>query len=513
MPEWNKRGHESLGRDPLGIQATSIAIYRRLVPGLTNVTNRLRYYSYYCWVVRDYEQRVHSDDPARWQRHIRRAEALYAIASEVDTPNQTNNLAGVDWARSYLAENPTGRIDLATHTDFPANGPRQYLQAKRGNFGQFYVASMFDVGFLEEPGRIPLVTRGRGVSLAAAFAEAVGPEIEAALARAITTGNVSRQSVAAIGKAVHPSAINPGTAEMQQLRAFALATTPDRDGSTARLSTAWLLLDLLRRGVDIDDTHGLRRALYHRVLPDDQPYTIGGSTIDAWRAYQANELCHIALEAWLNAMAQRIGDATDGVAPHSLIAGLLESALDEDSRSANWAAWAELCAGKGMEHEEECSTRVHEAIVRPPEAPDPDVLRAAAELLAILWSKFRLGQHGVRATIKLRARGGGRSLDSVFDSLDARCEATTADALGRAIYDSIVIQHLEIAGVKLTLSGTFTYRFGVCDGKLHDGIVAKYEYTTPRLPNLARFLSDARLRMAEKVTKAGEKFLNAHQPA
>jgi hypothetical protein len=43
-PMWTKPAVWSAGRGPLGMQATSVRLYRRLAPGLTNVTNRLRYF-------------------------------------------------------------------------------------------------------------------------------------------------------------------------------------------------------------------------------------------------------------------------------------------------------------------------------------------------------------------------------------------------------------------------------------------------------------------------------------
>ena len=46
-PQWNTAGTYSMGRDPLGLQAASVRLYTDLVPGLTNVTNRIRYYSFY----------------------------------------------------------------------------------------------------------------------------------------------------------------------------------------------------------------------------------------------------------------------------------------------------------------------------------------------------------------------------------------------------------------------------------------------------------------------------------
>jgi hypothetical protein len=35
LPAWTTAGSWSLGRDPLGMQATSVRLYRNLVPGLT----------------------------------------------------------------------------------------------------------------------------------------------------------------------------------------------------------------------------------------------------------------------------------------------------------------------------------------------------------------------------------------------------------------------------------------------------------------------------------------------
>lgn len=44
------------GRDPLGIQNSSIATYSKLLPGLTNLTRHIRYYSLYCWLLSEYDK-------------------------------------------------------------------------------------------------------------------------------------------------------------------------------------------------------------------------------------------------------------------------------------------------------------------------------------------------------------------------------------------------------------------------------------------------------------------------
>ena len=41
IPEWTERA-EKRGLDPLGMQTTSIALYQQLMPGIGNVTLRMR---------------------------------------------------------------------------------------------------------------------------------------------------------------------------------------------------------------------------------------------------------------------------------------------------------------------------------------------------------------------------------------------------------------------------------------------------------------------------------------
>ncbi len=498
MPLWTKAGSWSLGRDPLGIQATSVRIYRSLVPGVTNVTNRLRYYSYYCWVVKHYEQTEHADDDARWRVFIRRAEALYALACEAENSEQSDGLAGSDWARGYLRQISAGKIDLRPYTDRPGDrAANQYLLATRGNFGQFYVASMIEVGLLSPSSGVPIVSETRGRALAAAFAKSVGKDIEHLLAAAIKTGKLTRDALQTIGKAVHPSYIRANSEEMELLRDFLLANTPDIDGNTVRRSSAWLLLDLLRHGVSLDDEAAIRRAFYHRTLPDGTPYLQTGRTIDRWRAFQANELCHIALEAWLNAITDKVR-AHQGLPPDVLITELISKALPNVVRGSVWRFWAADAGTATTDDEDKLIQTVLEGLWDQNRAQDTKVLKSAVRLLAILWVRWSHGSMGVRDEIAQFAGSNGRSVNT---------------AITEALRRHVVLEHLAIAGRKLAASGTFTYHFTLADGLLSNGTPTTYGYTNPRLRNLWRFLRDAKLCDGDKVTPVGLSFLNENQPA
>ena len=63
------------GRDPLGIQNSSIATYSKLLPGLTNLTRHIRYYSLYCWLLSEYDKlEVAGQISLHQYNFIRRAE-------------------------------------------------------------------------------------------------------------------------------------------------------------------------------------------------------------------------------------------------------------------------------------------------------------------------------------------------------------------------------------------------------------------------------------------------------
>ncbi len=53
-PYWAKSGNFVRGRDPLGVQNSSISVYATLLPGMTNLTLRLRYYGMYLWLLDEY---------------------------------------------------------------------------------------------------------------------------------------------------------------------------------------------------------------------------------------------------------------------------------------------------------------------------------------------------------------------------------------------------------------------------------------------------------------------------
>ncbi|MDA0317562.1 MAG: hypothetical protein O2784_07570 [Proteobacteria bacterium] len=55
---WGSKNNFITGLDPLGLQITSEATYATLLPGVTNLTNRIRYYGFYCWLLDFYAENI-----------------------------------------------------------------------------------------------------------------------------------------------------------------------------------------------------------------------------------------------------------------------------------------------------------------------------------------------------------------------------------------------------------------------------------------------------------------------
>ena len=509
-------GSLSEGRDPLGMQATSIRMYGALVPGLTNATNRLRYYSFYCWVIHHYEQTARSIDESRWRTFIRRAEALYALACRVaDSQHsdglQSEGLAGGDWAGRHCRSIPAGGFDLSQHTDKSGQSP-PYLKAPRGNFGQFYKSSMTEVGLLNPSIAIPIVSDPLGRDMANAFAESVGEAIHH-ISSAIKTGIVSQQHLLEIGRSAHPSCIPVNSQEMKLLRSYLWAKDDPNGNGGARRDSAWLLLDLLRCGVATNDQHAIREAFYNRRFSEGSSYNVSGDIVDLWKAYQANELCHIACEAILNALLSELKRHTLGRDLNLLLPQLLEPVLAKINASGrSWQDWAAETGKTFLRSEEKLAKPILSSLIKVASVSSSDSLSKSLQLIATLWHRWGGDDTSVRERVQRYAGNPDRSLSGVIRTLNEEANNKVEDALRQTVRRHLISDHLTIAGMKLAASGTFTYRFTLSDGVMSNGRITEYRYTNPRLGNLTRFLRDARLYDGSSVTKDGMEFLNENQP-
>ena len=56
LPQWTSK-IDKRGLDPLGMQNAGVVLYQALLPGISNITLRMRYYGFFCWLSDAYARR------------------------------------------------------------------------------------------------------------------------------------------------------------------------------------------------------------------------------------------------------------------------------------------------------------------------------------------------------------------------------------------------------------------------------------------------------------------------
>ena len=224
FPEWTELGQDT-GLDPLGMQRPIEAIYQSLLPGISTITLRLRYYSFYPWLLEVYSKSNPNTDMQEFRKFQRKAEALLALICAHGQGEV--GVAGINWATRTLqglGAKPAADvvIDFAAGAD-PASDEENYLLNKGGAFGGIYSSQLREMGLIrtDDPNLpIPYCTSA-AMPLAEAYREQLGGLADVFLA-AVEKGRVTKEELDKL-HVMKPSHILPGSLEQSALATVLLA--------------------------------------------------------------------------------------------------------------------------------------------------------------------------------------------------------------------------------------------------------------------------------------------------
>ncbi len=150
FPYWGKPFTTITGLDPLGLQTASEKIYSFLLPGITNLTNRIRYYGFYSWLLYKYIELYDGKITQQSQRRfIRRSELLIALIMMKSNPD-ASQITGSNKARELINKlTLEGSILLSKYADDRLS-ESAYWKYATGAFGQYYSASIRQIGLIRD---------------------------------------------------------------------------------------------------------------------------------------------------------------------------------------------------------------------------------------------------------------------------------------------------------------------------------------------------------------------------
>ncbi len=515
-PDWTEYKKKS-GLDPLGMQNSSINLYQRLLPGISNVTLRVRYYGFYAWLALIYARRSGDTNPKTWQKFIRRAEAVYALAAQLR--GDEGGMAGVLWAQRRLDADQEPVIEFARHADPDGDGT-PYLQQAWGAYGAAYASQVFEIGIYAEAKDhpIPVPSPELGEALAREFEDAAGPLADRFF-ETVERGSVSRADLE-VFSVLTPSDIGGEGAERQLYQDMLFAEGQlKRPTDLSRRQTLLLLLHVASHLGRRPTVMEARWLLYAGADQENKQFAIEEPVLREqrlrWWVYQANDLLHYSYETLLKYSLDTLENYPAGIALNTLIAELV-SALSEADR--DWPpTWRDFLTSQppaqNANGDSPNSERNLVETIAPTSGSNhkttPEAAWAALKLLAVVANRAQTESAAIGAALGHLDREGFRSLVTEMSFLNASEDQPFARTVARIIEERVLKRHLWVAHRKFRYQNDYTFLIEADDGRVRLRAESGPVLTNPRLGPAITFLEDIHLIEADGVTTRGKALLEA----
>lgn len=351
--DWVSAPRSIRGQDQLGCQAPCELTYSQLLPGITNVTDRARYFSFYAWVTWSLDKRFPTMSEGRYVELYRRADCLYTLIAAQESKTSEN---------VRQAEAMIGRLRLLPALDRLTNGTplrlsdyatqeeseERYFKNRMGGLGQYYVGPLAELGICAK------APSGPWVRYTEEFGEVLANTIEAALPSDAFWAAVDRDVITVedlIALKEFSPHLLPNNSDEQSLLLdmfFVRKAYSDRLGSVKdiqRRHTLALILHLADSLSTLDEIRlsewTFRPIVYSGALLAGTAWNVPLALVETrqlWSIYERNDLlssaCLILFAASLSRLRQEASDdftyyeSVESFAEHYSESACVKGALD-----------------------------------------------------------------------------------------------------------------------------------------------------------------------------------------
>lgn len=506
FPEWTELGQDS-GLDPLGMQRPIEIIYQSLVPGISTITLRYRYYSFFPFILRHYEQNVRHPDPKEFRKFQRRCEALFALIcshGEADL-----GITGSIWAGKRLNEavkaGGDAIIDFSVGADADADESLRYLKNKGGAFGAIYSTQMSEMGLVHfpdpgQPNPNPVCS-----DVALQLADALSSELGGIAVRFFEVVESGKVAISELGSfaAMKPNNLQSGGREHALLKDILLGVT-DKRSITAQMrrSTLRMLLGITDTLSNVPLAETVKWHWFENVpaREPDEPQQVP----QLWFLYHACDLIRLAYEVILSAALTTLNAAPRRRMSLAELTDELAAAVQTGS-GESWDDFATaINAEAGVTAARQYAAAMQDAV----DAGDiGEQVRNAISLIAILAEKAS----AARALVEEALSGADyfQSLRTETNFLDRNRSMNAKQVVADLIRERVLKRHLWVASRKFRNQKAYTFHMEPEDGLIRYRAPISVSPSSPRLDQALRFLRDISLIDMHGITSIGKAELEA----
>jgi hypothetical protein len=304
---WVKPPLQIGGLDHLAVQAPCINIYSRLIPGITNVTDRARYYSFYPWLIWAFDQagiRAFDDE---FIELFRRADCLFTLIAErhavVQGDTYERHAAAMVGSNTFaelagsLDASSTIRLSDYSHRE---TAKQRYFKNNLGGLGQYYIGVLRELNVLDGDSR-------NGIKYTRQIGQPVAKRMDAGVDRAqfmdiVRSGMVTSAQLVAL-ESFCPCFLPTQAQELEILvdLFFVRGIFADEDALPRRRSLQAIIslaTRLFESGLPVFEAT-FRACTYTGHLPDGSLWTLPDRLLGnraRWALYSRNELLSVAVQ-------------------------------------------------------------------------------------------------------------------------------------------------------------------------------------------------------------------------
>ena len=519
---WVKPPPQIGGLDHLAVQAPCINIYGRLLPGITNVTDRARYYSFYPWLIWSFDRHGFTKYGDEFKERLRRADCLFTLVAAYHA-----NKTGVDYeehASAMVGSNTLapvakrltngGSLRLSDYS-LRQGAKARYFKNPLGGLGQYYLGVMRELGILDGDAKNGVkYTRQIGQVIAEKMNEGLDNELFLSI---VDSDNVTAEQLDTLLPAC-PCQLHNNLGEATLLVDLFFARGPFHSVEALRrrrsLQTILHLSTVLESGDTEISESAFRACNYSGGLPNGRQWMTPVSLVqerENWSIYARNELLSVAVQGLFYALLD--GYEASGQRFHTsnqlvdwfIHTPEMKSVLAAIGASQSFSQVVESNAGQlppltnwaEPNHEIQYAEQVAQLCRNEPSIQNRrDIVLAALRVLFSLAHRFSSEtnpyrdfgfEHGYFNYYPI-------NLNSFrFHSTDTWSSMSVTEVLRWLFLYWCIDNHLRVALRKLRDHSQSTFRIRPSDQGLEVIAVPKAVHTRPRFNQVVRILKDLRV--------------------
>lgn len=479
-----------VGLNQLGMRGIGEQLFGTLLPGLNNVSSRIRYYAFYCWLFNHY----FSDNDKAYEQHyrsyLRRAELLLALIN-----HERVGIPGVTYANNEYSKG-LASFSLIDGTE----GSTRYWINAGGIFGQYYVQSMVDIGLVhsipDKEGRPTAMYNSteRGKKLSNIFEQSIGHESSNLFFVIMQRNEASREEIEQMREPFDMLCPCSATTERKYLTDLLIgADYPDNESSshyraeTIKYVLEWIDNEHPSSIKDMDFVEYIYTKFHSRKQQDTPPSLWG------WYAYAVNEDWQYQSSIVFTALLDKYLNKHEGcpwMRTDDVVNNMANAVCEDFALKPNVALREAIML---------CSEAVPKGMDEMPTA------------IATLLHNYHRNKSTAKNLEPLRMAFHNLTTDNVFTfmgKVELMENATLFEFLRYFIKEEIIYRHYKEAFRKQSATGIATQKFAMESGCIRYLSDIDYSHSSPRLTTLFGFLEDLRIIDNKGLTKNGEQLIN-----